>query len=289
MQDAAKNMSVYTQTGQKHPRFRGITMAELLAGLIISAMVISTAVALYMNIQRSLGSIEKELNKSSLSEEVMQLLAEDLDRIGSADFDVSLNLEKRLNNGYETFKLEIKNLLYGSDNKPVEFETIIWQTDYNIDTDKLTLYRARSGIGPEDPVLDTQARQNPEAIIFVPVCDGITYFKIEVYNGQAFGDNWTAKTMPTGIRGEISFSDPIVGIDGSLQMLQEDIYTRMIALNREKNLQFKFERKDLEAIYGTGEEEEEEEEIEGEENRETETEEQNDGASTLAVPEGMLQ
>ncbi|AQQ72257.1 hypothetical protein SMSP2_02638 [Limihaloglobus sulfuriphilus] len=284
MFNTAKNISA-ARPEIKTLRFRGITMAELLAGLIISAMVVSTAVALYMNIQRSLRSIESEINKSSLSEEVMQLLAEDLDRIGSADFDVSLSLEKRQNNGYEIFKLEIKNLLYGSDNKPVEFETIIWQTDYNIDTDKLILYRGRTGLGPEDPVLDTHAREYPENMIFVPVCDGITYFKLEVYNGQAFGDSWSGKTMPTGIRGEISFSDPIVGIDGSLQLLQEDIYTRMIALNREKNLQFRFEKKDLEAIYGTGEEEEAE--TEDEENEDPQTEEDNGRGSPLAVPEEL--
>ena len=106
----------------------------------------------------------------------------------------------------------------------------------------------------------------------MPICDGITFFRIQVpiyrklKNEQGsddeqyeeFQDEWASASLPKAIVATISFAEPLEMLDGSLDVPDEEKITRVIAIDRTRKITFVFVKKEYEDEDSYKEEDEEE-------------------------------
>jgi len=224
---------------------RGFSLAEVLAALTIGAMILIVILGVYSRAGRSAAAITRKLDNLRLPSEVLQRIAEDLDRIIASGSDTKVTIENKLNNLYPTAKLTILKNYYDKGRKPQTLEEIIWQTSYDYDTDSLVLYRSHSGVGLEDKLLDEKRESWEKGYPFVPICDGITFFKIQVPRGENLTDRWSG-SPPHGIVVTISFAEPFKTVAGDLDVPDEEKITRTIAIDRTRKIRFIFVKKEYE-------------------------------------------
>ena len=124
------------------------------------------------------------------------------------------------------------------------FENIVWQTNYDYDSDSLVLYRQRtSEIGLlEDKLLDEE-RENWEQALFVPICEGITFFEIKAVKNGELLDKFIGR-MPLGIQVTISFAEPFKTLTNTFDVFDEQKFTRTIAVDRTRKIKFKIAPKE---------------------------------------------
>ena len=232
----------------QHPR--AFSLLETLAALVIAAMVLTVLLMLYDRARSSALAITKTLDQSQLPAEILQRVAEDLDRLASPGGDTRITIEKKLDEGYRTARLTILNRIYDGKNRPQTFEKIVWQTSYDPDTDSLVLYRCHSGLSLEDKLLGEQFAQNPDREIFIPLCSGVTFFKIQAIQGENLQDRWTSSALPGAVVVTISFAMPFEEITGGWDVPQEEKITRTIAVDRTRKIRFNIVMKKEDATPG---------------------------------------
>jgi type II secretory pathway component PulJ len=231
---------------------RAFSLAELLAALIISSMIILAAFSLFNRLNKVSASVISRLDRGQLPREILQLIAEDLDRIVSDSRDTRINFQNRIeNNGLQSAKLEIIKTIYDKDNNPLIFEQIVWQTSFDLTANPkgMVLYRRHSGLAVEDKLLD-EPKQDAERQLYIPVCGGITCFSIKSGNFQTGDiqtggdgsvdliDRWSGGPLPANIIATVSFADPIEITPGQWQVPQTEQITRIIALDRTRKIPF---------------------------------------------------
>ena len=223
----------------------GFSLAEVLAALIIGTMVLVTVLGIYSRAQTGTAAVIRKLDSSRLPGEVLQRIAEDLDRIITAGSETRVTIKNKFEGGFQTARLEILKTIYDKENKKKTFERIIWQSSYDYDSDVngLVLYRSYGGIGVEDKLLDAQ-RESWERDIFVPICAGVTFFKIQVPKGKVFLDKWTSVSLPKAVVVTISFAEPFQTLGGALDVSDAEKITRTIAIDRTRKIRFKFVKKE---------------------------------------------
>jgi len=222
---------------------RGFSLVEVLAALTIGAMVLIAVLSIYSRAGRSAAAITRKLDNARLPSEVLQRIAEDLDRIIASGSDTRITIENKLDNLYSTARLTILKNYYDKASKPQTFEEIIWQTSYDYDSDGLVLYRSHSGVGLEDKLLDEKRESWEKGYPFVPICDGVTFFKIQVPRDEDFLDRWSGP-LPHGIVVTISFAEPFKTVAGDLDVPEEEKITRTIAVDRTRKIKFIFVKKE---------------------------------------------
>lgn len=227
----------------------GFSLAEVLAALTISAMVLAAVVAIYSRAQHSAAAIVRKLNSSRQSGEALQAITEDLDTITVAGPDTRITIENKFDEGIPTARMTIRKTVYDSRNQEQTFEQIIWQTsyDYDSDTNGLILYRSHTGMALEDKLLDEQRADSERAYSFIPICEGITYFKIQVPRGENFQDRWTSPSLPPGVTVTMSFAEPFRTVRGTLDVPEEEKITRTIAIDRTRKMRFALATKEGDA------------------------------------------
>ncbi len=221
----------------------GFSLAEVLAALTIGAMVLVSVLGVYSRAERSAAAITRKLDSSRPACEVLQRIAEDLDGIIASSSDTKVTIENKFENGYPTARLRILKTIYDRRNKKQTFESTVWQTNYDYDANGLVLYRSHSGIAPEDKLLDEQ-KEDWERELFVPICAGVTFFKIQVPKGEDFQDKWTSSSLPSGIVVTISFAQPFKTLAGTLDVPDVEKITRTIAIDRTRKIKFIFVKKE---------------------------------------------
>jgi hypothetical protein len=223
----------------------GFSLAEVLAALTIGAMVLVAVLSIYSRAETTAGVITRKLDSSRLPCEVLQRITEDIDRIIASGSDSKVTVENKFDNLYPTAQLIVLKTIYDKSNKPQTFEKIIWQSSYDYDSDAggLVLYRSHSGIGPEDKLLD-ENKESWERELFVPICTGVTFFKIQVPTGEDFQDKWTSSSLPHGIVVTISFAEPFKTLTGTLDVPDAEKITRTIAINKTRKIKFTFAKKE---------------------------------------------
>jgi hypothetical protein len=232
-------------------------------------MVLVTMLSIYRQAQTSAAAVERKIESSRLASEVLQRIAEDLDRMVGNGSDTKIIVQNKFEEGYPTAQLTIKEAIKGSKNKPQNFETVVWQAsyDYEGDANGLVLYRSHSGMAIEDKVLD-EYKEDWERALFVPICSGVTYFKVQIPKGDDLLNRWPGTSLPRGIVVTISFADPVETLMGTWEVLDEDKVVRTIAVDRTRKIKY---------VFVKVEEEEEEEEEEGaEDGSDAEAEEADD-------------
>ncbi len=218
----------------------GFSLAEMLAALTIGAMVLAAVLGIYSRAEHSAAAITRKLDSSRRPFEVLQLIAEDLDGIVAACLDTKINIENKFETGFPTARLTILKTFHDSRNREQTFEEIVWQSsfDFESDADGLVLYRSYNGIALEDKLLDEMREDLEKAYTFVPICSGVTFFKVQVPQGEEFEDKWTGDSLPRGITATISFAEPFKTVRGTLDVPDEEKITRTIAIDRTRKIKF---------------------------------------------------
>lgn len=225
----------------------GFSLAELLAALTIGSMILVAVLGIYSRAEHSAAAVTRKLDNSRMPREILQRIAEDLDRILSSDSNTKITVDNKFEQGLPTAKMTIQKTIQDSKDKEVTFEEITWQSsfDYETDANSLVLYRSHSGISLEDKMLeDYPLKEKWERELFVPVCTGITFFRIQVPSGEDYLDKWTSNSLPRGIVVTISFAEPYKTLDGTLDVPEAEKTVRTIAIDRTRKIQFKFKPKE---------------------------------------------
>jgi prepilin-type N-terminal cleavage/methylation domain-containing protein len=241
---------------------KGFSLAELLAALVISSMIILAVFSLYTRLNKVSAAVISRLDRGRLPREILQLIAEDLDRIISDTKDTKVNFQNKIErNGLQSARIEIIKSIYDKEDKPVTFEQIIWQTSVDLAASPkgMVLYRRHNGIALEDKMLD-EPKQDFEKQLFIPVCGSVSFFSIQTGNFQtgtiqtetdgqsALIDRWSADSLPANIIVTISFADPVEVSPGQWQVPDTEKVTRIIALDRTRKIPFTIEMKDFNEV-----------------------------------------
>jgi len=218
----------------------GFSLAEMLAALTIAAMVLLSVLGIYSRAERSAAAVTRKLDSSQLPSEVLQRITEDLDRIIASGSDTQIAIENKSEKGFPTARLTIRKNIYNSSNQQQTFEEIVWQTsfDYDTGTNGLVLYRSHSGLALEDKLLDEKRQDWEKAYSFVPICTGVTFFKVQVPQGKDFLDRWANPSPPAGITVTISFAEPFETVGGTLDVPETEKIKRTIAIDRTRKIKF---------------------------------------------------
>lgn len=219
---------------------RAFTLAETLATLIISAMIMIAVLGIYSSVKRTIASIDRRLERYGLPTEILQRIAEDIDRMLITVTDVKITFNNRQTKGnYSSGQLIIESTIYDTDNEPQIFEKIVWQSQSNPDANGLILYRAHSGYAMEDHILD-EPKAKYAREFFIPICDGLTYFSVQAVQGEELIDKWDEKTLPTALAITLSFANPVENLSGEYEVPEEKRIRRTIALDRTRRISYVF-------------------------------------------------
>ncbi|MGD0572642.1 MAG: prepilin-type N-terminal cleavage/methylation domain-containing protein [Sedimentisphaerales bacterium] len=217
---------------------RAFTLVEVLAALTIGTMVLLAVLALYNRGQSGSAAIMNKLESSRLPREVFQRIAEDLDRVAGGGQGVQIDILNKLQDGLSAAKLEIFRPINDAKDQQQTLEKIVWQSSTDPESGLLTLYRSHSGIAMEDALLDNQ-KEPSQRELFVPICSGITFFKIEVPkdDNATSLDRWT-EGIPPAIRITMSFAQPYKTVIGTFDVPEEEKIVRTIAVDRTRRPTF---------------------------------------------------
>jgi hypothetical protein len=222
---------------------QGLSLAEVLVALTIGAMVIVAVLGIYHRAENSAAVVTRRLDNSRLPGEVLQRIAEDLDNIISSSSDATITIENKFENVASIMlvpaaKLTITRTIKDSRDREQIFQEIIWQSSYSFEsaTNSLILYRSSGGLNMEDKVLEKN-KDDFERELFVPVCSGITFFKVSALAGKDPIEKWNG-SPPRGIVVTISFAEPYKTADGTFDVPDEEKFTRTIAIDRTRKIRF---------------------------------------------------
>jgi prepilin-type N-terminal cleavage/methylation domain-containing protein len=237
---------------------RGFSLAEVLAALTIGSMVTVAVLGIYNRAEKSVAAVTRRLDGSRLPGEVLQRIAEDLDNVISSSSDAKITIDNKFENvasgmRVPAARLTITRTIEDSKDKEQIFKEIIWQSSYDFQgaSNNLTLYRSAGGLNMEDKVLE-KYKDDFEREAFVPICSGITFFKIGALSGRDPIERWNG-APPRGIVVTISFAEPYKKADGTFDVPEEEKITRTIAIDRTRKIRF-----DTSTIEGDNNEEQQE-------------------------------
>ncbi|MGB7581957.1 MAG: hypothetical protein WBL85_05860 [Sedimentisphaerales bacterium] len=208
------------------------TLVEILAALTVGTMVLLAVLALYNRGQSGSAAVMNKLESTRLPREVFQRIAEDLDRVAGGGQGIQIDILNKLQDGLSAAKLEILRPIYDGKDQQQTLEKIVWQSSTDPESGLLTLYRSHSGIAMEDALLDNQ-KEPWQRELFVPICSGITFFKIEVPKdeNEVPLDRWT-EGIPPVVRITMSFAQPYKTVSGTFDVPEEEKIVRTIAVDR---------------------------------------------------------
>jgi len=221
----------------------GYSLAEVLAALTIGSLVMVAVLGIYHRAEKSVVAVTHRLDGSRLPGEVLQRIAEDLDNIISSSSDAKITIDNKFERVASAMlmpaaRLVITRTVEDSKDKEQIFKEIIWQSSYDFEgaSNSLTLYRSASGLNMEDKVLE-KYKDDVEREAFVPICSGITFFKIGALSGKEPIERWNG-SPPRGIVVTISFAEPYKKADGTFDVPDEEKITRTIAIDRTRKIRF---------------------------------------------------
>ncbi|HBG28325.1 MAG: hypothetical protein A2Y10_02085 [Planctomycetes bacterium GWF2_41_51] len=218
----------------------GFSLAEALAALAIAAMIMVTVIGVYASVRKTQTSVDGRLKKSFKATEILQRIAEDIDRLALPGSDVSVSIKNRIDiENFMISQMIIESKIYDKDNKPQTFEKIVWQSRVAADGNELIIFRAHSGYSLEDKMLD-EPKEKYETELYIPVCSGATLFGIEVTDGNNVIQEWTTSTLPQGVKVSISFEPREFDVLGNLSVPEDAIRTRIIAMDRFRQIPYTF-------------------------------------------------
>jgi len=226
----------------------GFSLIEILAVVVIASMITLAVLDVYSRAQSTVTSVEARIDNQMVPNEIMQRIAEDLDRLTLPGLETKITIANKLDGAYNLSQMTIITQFYGSSipPRPTIFEKVVWQSAYDPVEDALMLYRSHTGINLEDKIVDQDLakQQRVRGELFIPVKTGITFFEIVVPKGDQLLRSWRSSTLPRMIRITLSLAAPEEDfITGAPVVLEEDKVTRTVAIDRTRLIAYKFERK----------------------------------------------
>lgn len=221
------------------------TLVETLVVLTMAAMILTAVLMIYQRVRASAATIIERMQQSELESEILQKIAEDIDRLAAPGFEAAIKFRNKLDVGYNSGQLILENSYYGEGDKKDIYEQIIWQTWYNPDDNTLILYRMHDGLNVEDKVLEKNPEESSGAGLFIPVASGVTFFELRAQQGQTILAAWTADKLPEAVCVGISFVPLQQMADGSVGVPMEAITYRTIAIDRTRLIPYQFIKKSL--------------------------------------------
>lgn len=215
------------------------TLAETIVVLMLASLILVTVLSIYGRTRSNAVRILSGLEQHRLQAEILQKIAEDIDRLAAPGFDARVNFQNKLDNGYRSARLVLENSYYGNNNQKDLYERIEWRSSYDPRHDTLKLYRMHSGLNAEDSVLGANRDEPP----YIPVVDGVTHFELNAQQGENILGAWTSEALPKAVRIGISFAWPQPLQDGSIGVPEEEIAYRTVAIDRTRLIPYEFIKK----------------------------------------------
>jgi len=223
------------------------TLVETLVVLMIAAMIVTSVMMIYQRVRGSAVTIMDYMYQTELQDEILQRIAEDIDRLAAPGFEASIKfVNKTFDGKYNGAQLILENNYYGRDDKKQTYEQIIWRAGYDSEDDAMILYRMHDGLNVEDKVLEKNADDSPSAGLFIPIASGVTFFELRTQQGQSILSAWTSEEkMPAAVQIGISFAPLEQWADGSISVPEESISYRTVAIDRTRMIPYQFVKKEL--------------------------------------------
>lgn len=225
-------------------RYRpGFSLGEMLAAVIIGAMMLTAILSIYGRVNRAAEAVLRKVDSPSLASEVLQLIAEDLSRTFGAG-DMIVQIRNGLDNGFVRAELVLRRTFHNRENAEQTLAEIIWRAGYDRGgpSPGLAVYRSYSGVGQEDKLLDDQRDTWEKNYPFVPICRGVTFFQIQAYQGEDLVDQWPPSAPPSGVKVTISFAEPYETVRGTLDVRDDQKISRTIAIDPTRKVKFAIDR-----------------------------------------------
>jgi type II secretory pathway pseudopilin PulG len=221
------------------------TLVETVVVLMMSALILTATLTIYQRIRKSAVLLAGHMEQSQLENEILQRIAEDIDRLAAPGFEATIKFRNKLDNGYYSGQLVLENSYYGTGDRKQVFEQVIWQTWYSPADDYLYLYRMHDGLNVEDKVLEKSPEESPSAGLYIPVVRGVTFFEFRAQQGENVLSAWTSDKLPQAVRVGLSFAPLQELADGSIGVPEEAKVYRTIAVDRTRLIPYQFVKKDL--------------------------------------------
>ncbi|MBN1457185.1 MAG: hypothetical protein JW912_04975, partial [Sedimentisphaerales bacterium] len=77
-----------------------LSLVETVTVLVITALVMIATINIYSRIKSASASVTTLLEKNDLPNEILQRIAEDIDRLAVPGFDTTINIEHRIDGAY---------------------------------------------------------------------------------------------------------------------------------------------------------------------------------------------
>ncbi len=221
----------------------GFTLVETIVVLMLASLILVAVLGVYGRMRANAVTILDRLQQNRLQAEILQKIAEDIDKLAAPGFEATINFQNKLDNGYRSAKLTLLNSYYGNNNKKETYEQIEWLSSYDVQYDALKLYRMHGGLNVADKVLGANSDDEP---LYIPVAGGITHFELKAQQGENILGAWTSETLPKAVRIGISFAPLQELDDGSVGVPEEEISFRTVAIDRTRLIPYQFIKKSFE-------------------------------------------
>jgi len=238
------------------------TLIETLTAVLLTALLITAVMSMYYHTRRGIARLAGQLEENRLAREILQKIAEDIDRLAAPGFDATMQFRNKYDNGCNAAQLVLENKFYdsGSPPTPQVYDRIVWQTQYDGWSQSLVLFRMHEGLNLEDKVLEKDAAASPSLGLFIPVADGLTHFEVATVDNESVTAQWVQQTLPTSVRIGVSFAPLQQLPDGRLGVPPELILYRTVAIDRTRFIPYEFVPRKLDAAGVEKEEEKKKEE-----------------------------
>lgn len=212
----------------------------MIVALVIGAMVLTAILGVYARANRAAEAVLARIDSPSLGADVLQLIVEDLDRLLGAGADATIEIKNGFDKGFVRAQLVLRRTLKNDKNEDVTVEEIMWRGGYDYEgrVPGLILYRSQEGIAVGDKLLDPQRESWEKNYPLVPVCRGVTFFRIEVPKDDGFVDRWSGTSLPPGVKVSLSFAEPYETVRGTYDVLDHEKMTRTVAVDRTRKIKF---------------------------------------------------
>jgi type II secretory pathway pseudopilin PulG len=215
------------------------TLVETIVVLMLASLILVAVLGVYGRMRANAGTILMRLQQNRLQAEILQKIAEDIDRLAAPGFEATINFQNKLDSGYRSAQLILENSYYGNNDKKDIYEKIEWRTSYDSQYGTLKLYRMHDGLNVEDKVLGV----DPDKPKYIPVAEGVTHFELKAQQGETVLGAWASNTLPKAVRVGVSFALPQELDDGSIGVPEEEISFRTVAIDRTRLIPYQFIKK----------------------------------------------
>ena len=207
--------------------------------VIIGSMILVAILTIYGRANQAADAVLRKIDSPAWASEVLQLIAQDLGRILSTD-DVTVQIRNGSDNGFQRAELVLRRTYHDMENKEQVLEEITWRAGYDHQSPApgLVLYRSYEGVAKEDKLLDDNREDVEKLYPFVPICRGLTFFKIQACKGEDLIDQWPPSPPPPGVKITISFGQPHDMVRGGVDVADSDKISRTVVIDPTRKIKF---------------------------------------------------